>query len=234
MNQAKLLEIATLELDCKIGKDRHFIAADRKNRWRIVLGLFSVIGSALIASGIGPSIAKLTAAYFSEYKYVDEIQGVLSHVVPLLVGISTAILGFFGLEKQTTQHRFVGNSYIEIARKARELINSAISPGPGPELETQYKALLERYLETNKEGESSPTNSKDSSKAMKMNAVRRAAIKIKTQEYDQIKLGLAETKKTRGLSVWRAISLGVRKKAIRFLVRTHIVDIADARRTLRR
>ena len=41
-----MLEIANLELDAKIGKDRHFIASDRKNLYRIILGLISVIGTA--------------------------------------------------------------------------------------------------------------------------------------------------------------------------------------------
>lgn len=63
MNEKKIIEIANLENDCKIGKDRHFIAADRKNKWRIYLGLFAVVGSAVISSGIGKSILELLNSY---------------------------------------------------------------------------------------------------------------------------------------------------------------------------
>ncbi|EHG8284488.1 SLATT domain-containing protein, partial [Klebsiella oxytoca] len=114
MNEKKIIEIANLENDCKIGKDRHFIAADRKNKWRIYLGLFAVVGSAIISSGIGKSILSLLDAYIKSENWAFW-DATLSHILPLLVGISTAIIGFLGLEKQTAQHRYVGNAYIEIS-----------------------------------------------------------------------------------------------------------------------
>lgn len=48
----RIIEIANLEIDSKISKDRHFIAAHRKNVLRLILGIIAVIGSAFIASGI--------------------------------------------------------------------------------------------------------------------------------------------------------------------------------------
>ncbi|HBO7078033.1 TPA: SLATT domain-containing protein, partial [Pseudomonas aeruginosa] len=115
-NRFLILELANLELDSKIGKDRHFIAADRKNNRRIVLGLFSVIGTAVIAS-------KAIKDVFQAVPQISEYETIFISVVSLLVGVSTAILGFLGLEKQVAQHRFVGNMYIEVARKARALIS---------------------------------------------------------------------------------------------------------------
>ena len=46
----KLLELANLEVDAKVGRDRHFIAANRKEFKKNFFGLISVIGTALIAS----------------------------------------------------------------------------------------------------------------------------------------------------------------------------------------
>ena len=125
MDKKKRIEIANLEIDCKIGKDRHFIAADRKNKLRIGLGISDVIGSAIIASGIGETFLKFLGAFLSQENNKSSLfLEFLGHILPLLVGISTAIIGFLGLEKQTAQHRFVGNSYIEIARKSRSILNS--------------------------------------------------------------------------------------------------------------
>lgn len=191
MDKKKIIEIASLEIDCKIGKDRHFIAADRKNKLRIALGLFSVIGSAIISSGVGASTSKLVSVYAGENIHWSDWAAVFGHVLPLLVGISTAVIGFLGLEKQTAQHRFVGNAYIEVARKARSILNS-INDINYAEKIVEYEALLERYLEINKEGETSPTNDKDSKKAMGMNAAKRSAIKAKISEFEKVDLDIKE------------------------------------------
>lgn len=226
--------MANLEIDCKIGKDRHFIAADRKNRYRIYLGLFAVIGSAIIASGIGASILSLIGGYFSDQQKWKLWEGVFVHVLPLLVGISTAILGFLGLEKQTAQHRYVGNSYIEIARKTRSIINS-ISGSDSPEQEKKFELLLNEYLEVNKEGESCPTNDRDSKKAMSMNSRRRSSIKKKVEEYDLELLGISPSpKKYPFPGFWIVIRKNICLKAMAFFTWIGMVRGSDFRAYLKR
>jgi hypothetical protein len=176
-NKLRLLEIANLEVDSKIGKDRHFIAADRKNFTKTILGLVSVIGAALIAS-----------AAFKEALPVlglaDQQQKLAFSVLSVLVSISTAVLGFFGLEKQVAQHRVVGNRYIEVARKSRNLINQIVDNGDNTEYGDRFKEILSEYLEVNREGESCPTSSKDSKRSIRLNAEARQKIKegIKSRE----------------------------------------------------
>lgn len=98
-----------------------------ENAARIKLGLFSVIGTAIIAS-------KAIKEVFQAVPYISTYEALFISVVSLLVGVSTAILGFLGLEKQVSQHRLVGNMYIEVARKSRRLINRLQEGEPSDEV----------------------------------------------------------------------------------------------------
>ncbi|HHB8032602.1 TPA: SLATT domain-containing protein [Klebsiella pneumoniae] len=225
MNEKKIIEIANLENDCKIGKDRHFIAADRKNKWRIYLGLFAVVGSAIISSGIGKSILSLLDAYIKSENWAFW-DATLSHILPLLVGISTAIIGFLGLEKQTAQHRYVGNAYIEISRKARSILNE-INKVNFDEKIKEYEPLLEKYLEINKEGESCPTNNKDSFKAMNMNANRRNAIKGKITELEKDIINFTPKKKCKRTKLSKILSNSIKIKIAHILFSLNIIRKSD-------
>ena len=225
MNEKKIIEIANLENDCKIGKDRHFIAADRKNKWRIYLGLFAVVGSAIISSGIGKSILSLLDAYIKSENWAFW-DATLSHILPLLVGISTAIIGFLGLEKQTAHHRYVGNAYIEISRKARSILNE-IKKLNFDEKIKEYEPLLEKYLEINKEGESCPTNNKDSFKAMNMNANRRNAIKGKITELEKDIINFTPKKKCKRTKLSKILSNSIKIKIAHILFSLNIIRKSD-------
>ncbi|EPO7804776.1 SLATT domain-containing protein [Enterobacter hormaechei] len=225
MNEKKIIEIANLENDCKIGKDRHFIAADRKNKWRIYLGLFAVVGSAIISSGIGKSILSLLDAYIKSENWAFW-DATLSHILPLLVGISTAIIGFLGLEKQTAQHRYVGNAYIEISRKARSILNE-INKLNFDEKIKEYEPLLEKYLEINKEGESCPTNNKDSFKAMNMNANRRNAIKGKITELEKDIINFTPKRKCKRTKLSKILSNSIKIKIAHILFSLNIIRKSD-------
>ncbi|HDS8281977.1 Uncharacterised protein [Klebsiella variicola] len=225
MNEKKIIEIANLENDCKIGKDRHFIAADRKNKCRIYLGLFAVVGSAIISSGIEKSLFSLLNTYIKaeNWSFWD---ATLSHILPLLVGISTAIIGFLGLEKQTAQHRYVGNAYIEISRKARSILNE-INTFNFEEKTKEYEELLKKYLEINKEGESCPTNNKDSLKAMNMNANRRNAIKSKVTELEKDIINLTANKKRKKTKMSKVLYNSIKIKIAYILFSLNIIRKSD-------
>ena len=225
--------MANLEIDCKIGKDRHFIAANRKNRYRVALGVFAVIGSAIISSGICDNAIKLVGLYVNNEAIWTGWTNVIAHILPLLVGISTAILGFLGLEKQTAQHRYVGNSYIEISRKTRSIINS-ITQENFEEKTKEFDSLVEKYLEANKEGESCPTNDRDSVIAMSMNSDKRSAIKKKTSEHDSelFKLSVSEKKKM-SPNLWQLVKKGAKIRLAFVLVNFKIVRLSDYRKFLK-
>lgn len=233
MENKKLIEMANLEVDCKIGKDRHFIAADRKNRYRIALGLFAVIGSAIISSGVGDNALSLVGMYIQNKDIWKGWSDVISHILPLLVGISTAILGFLGLEKQTAQHRYVGNSYIEISRKTRSIINS-ITNDNFIEKSKGFDALVEKYLEANKEGESCPTNDRDNDRAMSMNSARRSSIKKKIAEHDREIFKISEAPpKARPPSLIDSIKKSLKIKLACTLAAVGLIGKSDYRKILK-
>lgn len=237
LNGKKLLEIANLEVDCRIGKARHLIAADRKDRWRVSLGLFAVVGSAMISSGIGQGASMLGQVYVHQV-YVGHVDiykawvDTLRHILPLLVGISTAVIGFLGLEKQTTQHRTVGNAYIAIAKKARSILNTIDATNYTIKL-VEYDRLLERYLEVNKEGESCPTNDKDSKKALSMNSGRRSAIKQKISDNENAHLGISERRPVRSPSMRQLVARAVRTRVATVLAFVGLMRKSDYRKYLR-
>ncbi|MCT7947598.1 SLATT domain-containing protein [Shewanella septentrionalis] len=233
MDKKKRIEIANLEIDCKIGKDRHFIAADRKNKLRIGLGIFAVIGSAIIASGIGETFLKFLGAFLSQENNKSSLfLEFLGHILPLLVGISTAIIGFLGLEKQTAQHRFVGNSYIEIARKSRSILNS-INENNSVEKEAEYALLMEKYLDINKEGEACPTNDNDNKKAMSMNSKKREAIKSKIAEFEKETLDITEKRYEKKDSARKLIYLALKFRMVSFFAWVKLIRKSDYKRYLR-
>lgn len=217
-NKYLLLELANLEVDSKIGKDRHFIAADRKNGLRIKLGLFSVIGTAIIAS-------KAIKDVFQAIPTMSIYEALFISVVSLLVGVSTAILGFLGLEKQVTQHRLVGNMYIEVARKSRRLINRLQEGEPVEEIKKEFNTILIDYLNINKEGESCPTSKKDSIKSLNQNKTSRARIKGEMKKQDEIALNLSPTprKKTLGALLSRSIKI----RAAQFSHKIRLISTED-------
>lgn len=178
----KRLEIATLELDCKIGKDKHFNAAQRKDFLRKCFGLYAVIGSAIISSNIGKDLSPFL--HQCPINFSDDLTKVFASILSTSVGIATAIISFLGWEKQTTQHKLVGNSYIEIARRARAILNS-INEKNFNEKEIEYQDLLKRYSHINKESESCPTNNHDITEANINNRERRKKIKEKEKEVDE-------------------------------------------------
>lgn len=207
--KAKLLEAATLEVNCKIGKDRHFIAASRKDWWKIRLGLIAVVGTALISSSLGTALRKILSVHIPN-DYVD----LLAAAAPVFVGICTATVGFLGLEKQAAQHKIIGNAYVEIERKVRSLINSAPKDEPlSDEWLKTLEALVDRYLAVNTEGEACPTAEVDGERAIEKNSKRHMALKEKVREFDIAVLGVRDPQ-TRSLpsiraALWRSIRLNL-------------------------
>lgn len=204
--QAKLLEAATLEVNCKIGKDRHFIAASRKDWWKIRLGLIAVVGTALISSSLGAALRKVLEMHIQN-EFVD----VIAAAAPVFVGICTATVGFLGLEKQAAQHKYIGNAYVEIERKVRSLINSAPQGQPlTPDWLKDLNTLVERYLAVNTEGEVCPTAEVDGKRAIENNGKRHRALKEKVREFDIAILGVRDPQTMFQLRIRTALWRGIR------------------------
>ncbi len=217
-NRYLLLEIANLEVDSKIGKDRHFIAADRKNIRRIILGLFSVVGTAIIAS-------KAIKEVFQAIPLIAGYEELFISLISLLVGVSTAILGFLGLETQVTQHRLVGNMYIDVSRKARRLINRLHEGENTEKIKEEFQGTLTEYLNINKEGESCPTSKKDSRKSLSQNDSSRKKIKNEIKRQDDAAMSLTSPKEK--MSLTKLASNGIKVRAAKALCWLKIINKED-------
>lgn len=213
-----LLELANLEVDSKIGKDRHFIAADRKNIRRIVLGLFSVIGTAIIAS-------KAIKEVFKSIPILTGYEELFISSISLLVGVSTAILGFLGLETQVTQHRLVGNMYIEVSRKARRLINRLHEGEDISKVRSEFSEILNEYLKINKEGESCPTSKKDSVLSLGLNEQSRKKIKTEIKKQDDQAMQLSSPPKE--IHLRELVTSAIKIKAAKLLCFLKLIDESD-------
>ncbi len=186
-----MLEIANLELDSKIGKDRHFIAADRKDNYRIILGIISVIGTAIIAS-------QAIKDTFSTFGFTERYHPLIVSIISLIVSICTSILGFLGLERQVAQHRFIGNMYIDIAKKAENLFYRLAELERDNDtkinkINHKFRKLQNLYLKINKEGESCPTSKKDSERSFKQNDEFHQKVKnsIKNKKLELLQIPVA-------------------------------------------
>lgn len=217
-NKYLLLELANLEVDSKIGKDRHFIAADRKNIRRIALGLFSVIGTAIIAS-------KAIKDVFQAITPISGYEALFISTISLLVGVSTAILGFLGLEKQVSQHRLVGNMYIEVSRKARRLINRLHEGEAVDTVKSEFQTILTEYLSINKEGESCPTSKKDSIKSLNQNSSSRGKIKGEIKKQDDQAMQL--TSPPKALSLKKIVINGLKIRMAEFFCYMNIISTTN-------
>ncbi|EHG8282517.1 hypothetical protein J5259_002639, partial [Klebsiella oxytoca] len=91
----------------------------------------------------------------------------------------------------------------------------------------EYEPLLEKYLEINKEGESCPTNNKDSFKAMNMNANRRNAIKGKITELEKDIINFTPKKKCKKMKLSKVLSNSIKIKIAYLLFSLNIIRKSD-------
>jgi len=220
-----MLEIANLELDAKIGKDRHFTAADRKDNERRILGWVAVAGTAITAS-------QATEVVF-EILDIKPYQAFFQSSIALLVSLCTARLGFLGLEKQVTQHRYVGNMYIQVGRKARNLINRLNGGEAYEVIHQEFQALLENYLQINREGESCPTSDSDSKKAKQSNTGAHSQIKGEIKRHDALVMKLPSIQHHPELHLRGLVKREFKIKLARMLCWLHLVADADKQQYLK-
>jgi hypothetical protein len=110
--QYLLFQLRELACDAKIGKDRHFIAADRKQDIGKRVGLWVVIINVSIGS-----------TFFSSFKSLLDpqvITSAFSFLAAALAGIGT----YFNFSKDVENHRKVGNLYLSISRRTNDLLAS--------------------------------------------------------------------------------------------------------------
>lgn len=156
-----LKELEELRVDARMGKDKHFAAANRTKSLNVLFGLPVVLVNLLLGS------------LFFTALLVAEVRNTVGPVLAFFAAALGAVHTFFNFHRSTEAHRAVGNRYIDVSRRCRTLIrghqDGLIERG---EVWDQLNELQETYSEINKEAEAFPTNSRDFRKAIEKKELR--------------------------------------------------------------
>jgi hypothetical protein len=168
------IQLQELHCDSKIGKDRHFIAANRKNNYNKKIGLTVVLINVLIGSSV------LTLLEYDDFG--KKIKEIFVSLLSFAAASFAAMQTFFNYSKDIENHRKIGNQYLEVARDADDLLSKFKDKNIEPnECLQQYEELVKKYKNINREGESCPNSTSDYKAAYEKNKTNKERIrKIKT------------------------------------------------------
>ena len=156
--KATIESVERLRVDALYGKKKHFNAADRKSRLRLILNIPVIVINVFLSS--------LLLALFRENspEYTKIIAAILSLAAAVLSGLST----FLDLAKQVEGHRRVGNRYLSVVKGCERLLaiyrDKLLKP---EELVERFEALAATADEINGEAESLHTNDSDYKRAQR-------------------------------------------------------------------
>jgi len=153
-----LVQIQEIQCDSKIGKSRHFIAADRKEKYSKRLGIAVILIGVFIGST------------FIKFMGDKEVQNILLASLGFLSASLAAIQTFFNFSKDVENHRKIGNFYLDIARDCDNLLSKYKDHFLGKdECQEKFDGILARYKTANKEEEVCPNSDRDFKKAYQKN-----------------------------------------------------------------
>jgi hypothetical protein len=153
-----VFQLRELACDAKIGKDRHFIAADRKAKINKYMGVAVVILNVAIGSTVFNLVKNHTDPQI--------ITSAVSFLAAALAGVGT----YFNFSKDVDNHRRIGNLYLNVSRKSADLLAKFKDRYIDRDnLLNEYENLHDIYKNANEEGESCPNSVNDYQKALKRN-----------------------------------------------------------------
>jgi hypothetical protein len=153
-----LIQLQELHCDSKIGKSRHFIAADRKVLYNKLVGLTIILINVLIGSTLITTIKD------------DSLKSTFISIAAFIAASFAAIQTFFNYSKDIENHRKIGNLYLEIVRDSDNIISKYKDKFIDKDsCQKEYERLLEKYKNINKEEEICPNSNRDYRKAYKKN-----------------------------------------------------------------
>lgn len=154
--EATIKQIKKLRVDALYGKKRHFNAADRKQRYRLLLNIPVIILNVIIGSSLFTILQEGSPAS------VKILVAVLSILAAILLGLST----FLDHAKQVEGHRRVGNKYLSIVKECERVIayftDDFIDKN---EVVKTLEKVAKDCEEVNKEAEAFHTSANDYKKA---------------------------------------------------------------------
>jgi hypothetical protein len=159
-----LKELEELRIDARLGKDKHFSAAERTKNFNVIFGLPVIVINVLLGS-----------IFFTEL-ISEGVRETIGPILAFLAAALGAIHTFFNFHKSMEGHRSVGNRYIEVSRRCRTLIRGFYDGHVSrPELWKELNKLLILYNSINAEAEAFPTNRRDFERARQKKEEREQA-----------------------------------------------------------
>lgn len=176
MFSGAIATIEELRTDAKIGKNKHFTAADRSLRRHYQLGVPSILINVLIGTVI---LSLLTAMPTAKWL------GIAAAILSFAAASVTSLQTLFNFNRLSEGHRSIANRYLQISRECKILLGEVLDRNlEVDELWERVKGLQERYNQINTEAESFPTIESDLE-------VARKALEVTPYKHPQI--GLAST-----------------------------------------
>tara|TARA_R110002049_G_C9125364_1_gene558653 strand:- start:998 stop:1585 length:588 start_codon:yes stop_codon:yes gene_type:complete len=151
--QNQLGQLRELCKNCRLGKHKHFRAADRKQHLSELLGYFLIISSGIISALL---YFRLLAKTAPDWLTIPAV--FLATLATILSGVQS----FAQLAKRVETHRDVGNRYLYICRKAEliiaELLDRTLDP---KESALAIRELIDEYDVANRAAEAVSTSQND-------------------------------------------------------------------------
>ncbi|HSC81922.1 MAG TPA: SLATT domain-containing protein [Chitinolyticbacter sp.] len=168
-NQGALAALEELRRDARICKGRHFAAADRKLILHrccgvpvILANLFVGIVLVNLQGGTMSADGGLDPAGFIAGSRAVDALSLVSTLLAFCAASLSAVQTFFNFHKTAEGHRAIGNRYIDIARRAKALLQRQSDlPDAAAPLWDSYGTLYTEYRQINIEAEAFPTSRSD-------------------------------------------------------------------------
>ncbi len=153
-----IVQIQEIQCDSKIGKSRHFFAADRKAQYQKFLGISVIV----IGIVIGSTVVNLIV--------IETARNIAFAFLGLLSAGLSAFQTFFSFSKDIENHRRTGNLYLDIARDCDNLL-SQHNDGlvDSKQCQEMFNSLLSEYKNVTRKEEVCPTSDGDFNRAHKRN-----------------------------------------------------------------
>lgn len=99
-----------LKVDALYGKKKHFNAADRKERYNIVIGVMLITANAVIASNLIYVIVSDARTF-----------GAVISLIGFIATVLAIVQAFFNYSRTAEQHRMVATKYLRIANECSRM-----------------------------------------------------------------------------------------------------------------
>lgn len=144
-------EYLDLLKDAKIGKRKHFHAAQRKQTWHGRLGVSALVFTSLAA------IVSAIREYLPE-----TLVGLLGMALPALAAVLVGLQTFLRLEKMIEGHRAIANEYLRLHRDGKASFARRLDGRMSiEELDALFEEYRVAYHKLNKDSEAFATNRDD-------------------------------------------------------------------------